>query len=82
LASTEFPSEHWRKIRTNNPRERVMREIRRRTRVVGNFPDGNSAFMLVNARLRCVAGKKWGARKYKNINLLTGGEADHEELEA
>jgi putative transposase len=35
-----FPREHWTRIRTNNVLERIMREIRRRTRVVGNFPDG------------------------------------------
>ena len=57
LTYTSFPREHWRKIRTNNPMERIMREIRRRTRVVGNFPDGNSALMLVTARLRSIAGK-------------------------
>jgi putative transposase len=33
-----FPEEHWRRIRTNNPLERVLREIKRRTRVVGAFP--------------------------------------------
>jgi putative transposase len=82
LTYTEFPREHWRKIRTNNPMERVMREIRRRTRVVGNFPDGNSALMLVTARLRYVAGRKWGTRKYMNMNLLIGGEAVYQELEA
>ena len=38
LTYTAFPREHWRSIRTNNPMERIMREIRRRTRVVGNFP--------------------------------------------
>ncbi|MCK5708187.1 MAG: transposase [Candidatus Aureabacteria bacterium] len=38
--------EHWRRIKTNNPLERLMREIRRRTRVVGNFSDGKSALML------------------------------------
>jgi transposase-like protein len=65
-----FPSEHWRHIRTNNPLERIMREIRRRTRVVGNFPDGNSALMLVAARLRHVAGSKWGTKKYMNTDLL------------
>ena len=47
-----FPREHWRKIRSNNVIERLNREIRRRTRVVGTFPDGNSALMLVCARLR------------------------------
>jgi hypothetical protein len=35
-----FPDIHWHKIRTNNPLERIMREIRRRTRVVGAFPVG------------------------------------------
>lgn len=52
LAYTEFPSEHWRQIRTNNGIERINREIRRRTRVVGIFPDGNSVLMLVTARLK------------------------------
>lgn len=52
LAYTEFPSEHWRQIKTNNGIERINREIRRRTRVVGIFPDGNSVLMLVAARLK------------------------------
>ena len=48
-----FPEEHWRRIRTNNPLERILREIRRRTRVVGAFPDGQSALStLAAARLR------------------------------
>ena len=47
-----FPSEHWRKIRTNNPLERILKEVRRRTRVAGAFPDGESALMLIGARLR------------------------------
>ena len=51
LAYTEFPSEHWRRIRTNNGVKRINREIRRRTRAVGTFLDGNSALMLVTARL-------------------------------
>src|SRR5262249_15941528 len=42
LAYYAFPEEHWRRIRTNNPLERILREIRRRTRVVGAFPDGQS----------------------------------------
>ena len=58
-----FPREHWRQIRTNNPLERIMREIRRRSRVVGCFPDGNSALMLAAARLRYIAGTKWGSRQ-------------------
>ena len=52
LTYYRFPASHWRRIRTNNPLERIMREIRRRTRVVGAFPDGNSALMLAAARLR------------------------------
>jgi putative transposase len=56
-----FPAPHWRRIRTNNPLERIMREIRRRTRVVGAFPDGKSALMLAAARLRHVAGTQWGS---------------------
>ena len=59
-----FPREHWTRLRTNNTLERIMREIRRRTRVVGAFPDGHSALMLVAARLRHIAGTKWGARAY------------------
>ena len=66
LTYCDFPSEHWVKIRTNNVIERMNREIRRRTRVVGAFPDGNSALMLVCARLRHVAGTQWGCIWLKN----------------
>jgi putative transposase len=59
-----YPPTHWRQIRTNNPLERIIREIRRRTRVVGAFPDGHSALMLVAARLRHIASTKWGKRRY------------------
>jgi transposase-like protein len=57
LAYADFPGEHWTRIRTSNVIERLNREIRRRTRVVGAFPDGQSALMLVCARLRHVAGR-------------------------
>src|SRR5581483_356726 len=70
LAYMAFPREHWRSLRTNNPLERVMRELRRRTRVVGSFPDGESAVMLVAARLRHVAGTKWGTRRYLDMTRL------------
>ncbi len=76
LSYYAFPREHWRRIRTNNPLERIMREIRRRTRVVGCFPDGQSALMLVAARLRHIAGTKWGYRRYLAMELLD--EAEHE----
>ena len=68
----EFPSDHWRHIRTNDPLERLDREIRRRTRVVGNFPDGQSALMLVAARLRYLSGKKWGLERYINMKTFDG----------
>jgi len=58
LTYYDFPSKHWCRIRTNNPLKRIMKEIRRRTRLVGTFPDGNSAIMLVGARLRHIAGTK------------------------
>jgi transposase-like protein len=51
-----FPDIHWQKLRTNNPLERIMKEIRRRTRVVGAFPDGQSCLNLSVARLRYIAG--------------------------
>lgn len=56
LTYCDFPSEHWIRICTNNAIERLNREIRRRTRVVDCFPDGNSVLMLICARLHYVAG--------------------------
>ena len=70
LSYMSFPREHWTRVRTNNPLERIMREIRRRTRVVGAFPDGKSALMLVAARLRHVAGTRWGMRRYMDMKRL------------
>lgn len=70
LTYMDFPYAHWSKLRSNNVIERLNREIRRRTRVVGAFPDGNSALMLVCARLRHVASKAWGTRRYMNMTHL------------
>jgi putative transposase len=70
LTYYRFPREHHRQIRSNNMLERVMREIRRRTRVVGSFPDGRSALMLAAARLRYVSGSRWGTRRYMDMNRL------------
>ena len=64
LTYMDFPTQHWTRIRTNNMIERMNREIRRRTRVVGAFPDGHSALMMVCARLRYVANKSWGGKRY------------------
>ncbi len=77
LSYYSFPREHWRKIRTNNPLERIMKEIRRRTRVVGSFPDGNSALMLVAARLRHIAGTKWGMNQYMKMDRLEEGVTEN-----
>jgi putative transposase len=70
LTYYDFPREHRIRIRTNNALERIMKEIRRRTRVVGAFPDGHSALMLCAARLRHVAGSQWGSKRYLNMDLL------------
>jgi transposase-like protein len=77
LSYYAFPPEHWRRIRTNNPLERIMKEIRRRTNVVGSFPDGNSALMLVAARLRHIAGSKWGIKQYLKIERLVEMKREH-----
>ena len=76
LTYCDFPYEHWTRIRTNNVIEQLNREIRRRTRVVGTFPDGNSALMLVCARLRHVAGTQWGNKKYMNMKHLEAALED------
>jgi putative transposase len=65
-----FPDIHWQKIRTNNPLERIMREIRRRTCVVGTFPDGQSCLNLAAAQLRYIAGTTWSAKCYMNMRPL------------
>lgn len=57
-------------IRTNNRIERINREIRRRTRVVGTFSDGNSALMLVTARLKYIVEHEWGKRRYLDMSKL------------
>ena len=70
LTYTSYPHEHWLKIRSNNGIERINREIRRRTNAVGAFPDGNSALMLVCARLRFVSASEWGVKTYLNMERL------------
>jgi transposase-like protein len=70
LSYYAFPEPHWRRIRTNNPLERIIREIRRRTRVVGACPDGESALNLAAARLRHIAGTHWSTRRYLDLQPL------------
>lgn len=76
LAYMSFPREHWLRIRTTNPLERIMREIRRRTRVVGCFPDGDSAVTLVAARLRHIMGTRWGTKQYMRTSRLEEAETE------
>ena len=70
LTYMSFPEQHWTRIRTNNTLERLNREIKRRTKVVGTFPDGQSALMLVCARLRHVTSSEWGTKRYLNMDHL------------
>ena len=80
LTFMDFPSEHWNRIRTNNMLERVNRELKRRTRAIGAFPDGQSALMLVCARLRHVAASEWGTKRYMNMDHLREMEIEHGEF--
>ena len=76
LTYCDFHSEHWTRIRTNNVIKRLNQKIRCRTRVVGSFPDGNSALMLVCARLRHVAGTQWSNKKYMDMKHLKAADED------
>jgi len=70
LSYMDFPRERWRRIWTNNAIERINREIRRRTRSIGTFPDGQSALTLVCARLRHIEQPEWGQTTYLNMQHL------------
>ena len=58
------------RIRMNNGIERINRKSRKRTRIVGTFPDGNSALMLVTARLKYIVKHEWGKRRYPDMSKL------------
>jgi transposase-like protein len=76
LTYYDFHRQHHTRIRTNNVLERIMKEIHRRTRVVGAFSDGHSALMLRAPRLRHIAGTKWGSKRYLNMGLLREQELE------
>ncbi len=78
LTYMDLPTQHWSRIWTNNTIERLNREIKRRTKAIRAFPDGQSALMLVCVRLRHVAGTQWGARRYMNMDHLHHMEDDLE----
>ena len=72
----------WMLIQTNYTLERLNREIKRRTKVVGTFPDGQSALMLVCARLRHVASHEWGSKRYLNMQHLHSMVLSEESINA
>lgn len=76
LTYMDFPPQHWTRLRTNNTIERLNREIKRRTKVIGAFPDGQSALMLVCERLRHVVASEWSGRRYINMDHLIQAEDD------
>jgi putative transposase len=70
LTYYSFPASHWRRIRTNNPLERIMREIRRRTHVVGTFPDGKSALIAGSCQAEAHCRHPKGNERYLKMDLL------------
>ena len=82
LGCMSFPSEHWKRIRSNNLLERVNKEVRRRTRVVGALSDGRRTWMLVSARLRHVASREGKTRPSMNMEHLRALDLEAAEAPA
>ena len=72
LTYFRYPAKHWSRIRTNNPLERLLREVKRRLKVVSVFPDVESALMLATARLKWTQERTWSQKRYLGMEPESG----------